>query len=173
MCGEQHPLHDRHPLHTGSPPRVRGTVTPFINNMRDARITPACAGNRSVTPSPRWCKRDHPRVCGEQANRRCSALSPGGSPPRVRGTAKLSTCSKSGKRITPACAGNSVLPVDVKNKLRDHPRVCGEQDMIGALDSQLEGSPPRVRGTGHGWCPCCGSGRITPACAGNSIRLSF
>ena len=52
--------------------------------------------------------------------------------------------------------------------MKDHPRVCGEQNGRMELTAHHPGSPPRVRGTGRlhqGRHPL---GRITPACAGNS-----
>ena len=52
--------------------------------------------------------------------------------------------------ITPACAGNSFDKSAHFPGRKDHPRVCGEQDMLigGLLD--ILGSPPRVRGTACG-----------------------
>ena len=53
----------------GSPPRVRGILTPFFMQAEMARITPACAGN---TPGPYFYKgsdQDHPRVCGEYSKK--------------------------------------------------------------------------------------------------------
>ena len=66
VCGEQaggygHP----HPI-LGSPPRVRGTVSFRLLFLNEYRITPACAGNRSLRTHSLKQKQDHPRVCGEQ-----------------------------------------------------------------------------------------------------------
>ena len=107
-------------------------------------------------------------MCGEQKSMLRWALALLGSPPRVRGTGGSGSKRAKGAGITPACAGNSLGSTIVALGNKDHPRVCGEQDMIAALDSQLEGSPPRVRGTGRYSRGGDYFMRITPACAGNS-----
>ncbi len=71
---------------------------------------------------------DHPRVCGEQEKMKKWWESKTGSPPRVRGTAKQGAVSACTIWITPACAGNSLRKAVTKFLLRDHPRVCGEQE---------------------------------------------
>ena len=91
-----------------------------------------------------------------------------GSPPRVRGTAAASEWARSGKRITPACAGNSDHPHMLQVSPQDHPRVCGEQFAAAAGMTAQEGSPPRVRGTVRCLFQQEPFHRITPACAGNS-----
>ena len=49
--------------------------------------------------------------------------------------------------------------------------MCGEQSMAFLLFTYRIGSPPRVRGTAYIFvCPVY-NGRITPACAGNSVGL--
>ena len=91
----------------GSPPRVRGTGTPGFTPIFLSRITPACAGNRTRVIAFVAHIQDHPRVCGEQSST-TRRWSPGrGSPPRVRGTATGGNGMHSHRRITPACAGNS------------------------------------------------------------------
>ena len=51
--------------------------------------------------------------------------------------------------------------------LRDHPRACGEQDLLAAGEKVVVGSPPRVRGTAVQGLPDPIRERITPARAGN------
>ena len=170
VCGEQfHGIFLRN-AHTGSPPRVRGTAHACYNCRRGRRITPACAGNSSIWGRPRPTLWDHPRVCGEQASYWSALMPVTGSPPRVRGTGRSACGSKGGRRITPACAGNSLSVAGFPAAPKDHPRVCGEQcnpasNSIGAL-----GSPPRVRGTDFFDLPHCFHDGITPACAGNSWK---
>ena len=71
-------------------------------------------------------------------------------------------------RITPACAGNSILFFAFRDKSWDHPRLRGEQGHVSKYIDIETGSPPLARGTE---CKCDrnldGAG-ITPACAGNS-----
>ena len=108
VCGEQAARPGRmHPA-LGSPPRVRGTAFSFSLLAIDTRITPACAGNSCFHNKIFNSNWDHPRVCGEQQGDTSIGSRAKGSPPRVRGTASRSTCSKSVKRITPACAGNRI-----------------------------------------------------------------
>ena len=132
------------------------------------RITPACAGNRGLAAYPRGCPRDHPRVCGEQHKRRRTRMTQGGSPPRVRGTDSSGASPVSLYRITPACAGNSLACGYKRCPHRDHPRVCGEQQLSNSRTAPSRGSPPRVRGTGVFRPGYLGGHGITPACAGNS-----
>ena len=92
-----------------------------------------------------------------------------GSPPRVRGTDGATWQCTSQHRITPACAGNSIVIGGMDFCLWDHPRVCGEQSLIFPYISSGLGSPPRVRGTGAIDSIKRQSIGITPACAGNSL----
>ena len=48
--------------------------------------------------------------------------------------------------------------------------MCGEQEVQAERVEFLEGSPPRVRGTEQDFEVYKADVRITPACAGNSIR---
>ena len=109
MCGEQSEALLLFALRQGSPPRVRGTELALDWFDARGRITPACAGN-SCPRRPECAKvADHPRVCGEQsATNTCSRL-PIGSPPRVRGTVVVFVRCSLLLRITPACAGNSMI----------------------------------------------------------------
>ena len=116
-------------------------------------------------PSP---SQDHPRVCGEQSLSDSDWIRILGSPPRVRGTEGRQGVGGYGLRITPACAGNSVREAFAPAAKKDHPRVCGEQVPWASGKYGPKGSPPRVRGTVRGVCRRGMSGRITPACAGNS-----
>ena len=106
-------------------------------------------------------------MCGEQHISRSNSSPGQGSPPRVRGTAATAGLPAVWQRITPACAGNSLLVPFHTASSQDHPRVCGEQITFRALVAYMGGSPPRVRGTAaHRPLPQA-QGGITPACAGN------
>ena len=89
VCGEQvRCLLPARPSR-GSPPRVRGTAHPPARSSITHRITPACAGNRSGALETLQQAKDHPRVCGEQVYFDQESLLDMGSPPRVRGTARI------------------------------------------------------------------------------------
>ena len=133
-------------------------------------ITPACAGNSPGPPPLRPSCQDHPRVCGEQCPARYFRRGRDGSPPRVRGTERQDVLLHAKPRITPACAGNSVLIGGFLQHLRDHPRVCGEQPAWHMCPKFLQGSPPRVRGTAIRAFSIATIAGITPACAGNRLK---
>ena len=107
MCGEQRTSTLPALLAQGSPPRVRGTEQ--LKTIKHAidRITPACAGNRSISARKPAISRDHPRVCGEQITDTLDGIAGEGSPPRVRGTGFPVGEGLAHEGITPACAGNS------------------------------------------------------------------
>ena len=65
VCGENRDrwggLHEI----AGSPPRVRGKLSPETQMNDPQRITPACAGKTSLELLQAFLTEDHPRVCGE------------------------------------------------------------------------------------------------------------
>ena len=152
----------------GSPPRVRGKVTPHHRVANDRGITPACAGKRRTTRTSGARYRDHPRVCGEK--KKCytkGGILPG-SPPRVRGKGIKRGCHSYQCGITPACAGKRAGACARGASTKDHPRVCGEKKKCYTKGGILPGSPPRVRGKDAPTGISSASARITPACAGKS-----
>ena len=108
VCGEQVTQNAILLRDTGSPPRVRGTVLSCPMGSSPLGITPACAGNSSIQAARKGFLQDHPRVCGEQTYSVVLSRIAPGSPPRVRGTEAADAGLGTGKRITPACAGNSI-----------------------------------------------------------------
>ena len=87
----------------------------------------------------------------------------------MRGKADTGENAMSLQRITPACAGKSLIPGAIHELKQDHPRLCGEKLRGACNHSKVIGSPPPVRGKelpGGGFL--YGS-RITPACAGKRI----
>ena len=111
-------------------------------------------------------------MCGEQPYNPDYPFGGVGSPPRVRGTARHGLRARCLKRITPACAGNRFPPPQRARTTRDHPRVCGEQMKYMPSRTTTIGSPPRVRGTDSTDAGLDLYSRITPACAGNSLRAT-
>ena len=112
-------------------------------------------------------------MCGEQGLIAAGMAYLDGSPPRVRGTGDQRRHGKRGRRITPACAGNSAAGSLPQGLPVDHPRVCGEQSRAPPPVSAFVGSPPRVRGTVFITSFSSLQAGITPACAGNrSIRAT-
>ena len=72
--------------------------------------------------------------------------------------------------ITPAHAGKSGLFQSVAQRLRDHPRACGEKRIANGEMVGFWGSPPRMRGKVPRTAFMTSCGGITPAHAGKSSR---
>ena len=94
---------------TGSPPRMRGKGLGASKGCDGVGITPACAGKSASHGCGSRGWRDHPRVCGEKANGAESGQNKAGSPPHVRGKVHFYNRIKPRTRITPACAGKSIV----------------------------------------------------------------
>ena len=133
-------------------------------------ITPACAGNRKAFIAFRANFRDHPRLRGEQNNSIKFTVCSAGSPPLARGTVDGGTQALREQRITPACAGNSILATILVAVTKDHPRLRGEQKGQNRAAYIAQGSPPLARGTVIDCVVYPSGGGITPACAGNRRR---
>ena len=76
-------------------------------------------------------------------------------------------------RITPAYAGKSDGSGDDANVLTDHPRLCGEKVSVSPHVSEIEGSPPPMRGKATVYHSNIIFTRITPAYAGKSEVYHF
>ena len=72
--------------------------------------------------------------------------------------------------ITPAYAGKSAVHSEATPNNRDHPRVCGEKKACCFHVCHCTGSPPRMRGKDNQLGDSSNDLRITPACAGKSVR---
>ena len=110
----------------GSPPLARGIPHCGYLRSRDIRITPACAGNTFSHRTDRGSRRDHPRLRGEYFGVPIVIVSVKGSPPLARGILFLSNFFGSVSRITPACAGNTLIWIRRWMRGKDHPRLRGE-----------------------------------------------
>ena len=110
------------------PPSLDAIPFTFIlRRVNEARIIPACAGNRGSTSAAGSGGRDHPRVCREQFARMTTPVPSPGSSPRVQGTDRQLAGATERTGIIPACAGNR-SPLAWQSRLYpDHPRVCREQ----------------------------------------------
>ena len=117
--------------------------------------------------------RDHPRMCGKDPFVVCDEHAQQGSPPHVRERLPSVLRHHRRNRITPACAGKTTLSYNPDASLGDHPRMCGK-DFTGLSSSiTTRGSPPHVRERPLVFHPQIYYSRITPACAGKTLLLSF
>ena len=150
VCGENERSRQWCPVKLGSPPRVRGKPALLAAHYIDCRITPACAGKTLTERTGDNAGKDHPRVCGENEKMPVRFSQGRGSPPRVRGKLYPADKKQKGIRITPACAGKTLLLRRSSGVSQDHPRVCGENLLYQLVASPWQGSPPRVRGKHFG-----------------------
>ena len=95
-----------------------------------------------------------------------------GSPPQVRGKLFERYILGNWVRITPAGAGKTERLILDAEALEDHPRRCGENAVRQPFKYLMIGSPPQVRGKLFARKGVDKSGRITPAGAGKTYRLS-
>ena len=169
-CGEKIARHAVNLAVAGSPPRMRGKVSPNARYAHNSGITPAHAGKRSTAIHPDTAARDHPRACGEKLLRAKSPDYPLGSPPRMRGKVGFQRDLGLRPGITPAHAGKSKLDAHRINVDWDHPRACGEKLIRTFYSDAKPGSPPRMRGKGPPRPVQRPRQGITPAHAGKRGR---
>ena len=168
VCGEHSSFHLSCWILWGSSPRVRGTRVLVPSEYILRGIIPACAGNTRPGPETRACLSDHPRVCGEHADKVDQQVIDMGSSPRVRGTRERRGPFHHDHGIIPACAGNTRRGSRRSHPRRDHPRVCGEHSDEPFTAEEIAGSSPRVRGTLADNVHRIHDRGIIPACAGNT-----
>ena len=150
-------------------PRLRGEYRVFISRLVGVGgITPACAGNTRARNFPTPVSEDHPRLRGEYAHNAALWNHTVGSPPLARGIQFLGCLESREIRITPACAGNTLLFSHNSNEVWDHPRLRGEYADNLFDCNYLMGSPPLARGIPSFATYYHFLQRITPACAGNT-----
>ena len=98
-----------------------------------------------------------------------SSASPG-SPPHARGRRQRWIQLEHVRRITPACAGKTFAFQVEGTHGGDHPRMRGEDRLVEGEKRAGDGSPPHARGRLCEVARVWFSGRITPACAGKTLR---
>ena len=145
-CGANAPTMLSNTPSTGSSPRMRGKQRQPQPKPCSIRIIPAHAGQTS----PRWLapsfRTDHPRACGANGLRQAGADLKDGSSPRMRGKRYPLRRRRSSGRIIPAHAGQTGLLLKNIGEIPDHPRACGANDVGCAVNLELVGSSPRMRG---------------------------
>ena len=114
----------------------------------------------------------HPRGCGERCPSCKSEHTTFGSSPRVRGTAAAAAGGAVRHRFIPAGAGNGSELMHESIAESVHPRGCGERRPVCWLCLSVDGSSPRVRGTGLTYDPDSSKARFIPAGAGNGAAGS-
>ena len=133
-------------VHGGSPPHARGRHPSSTTCRQSCRITPACAGKTHRVASRDGHRPDHPRMRGEDVEVSVTYVIEPGSPPHARGRRDWVHADGVLGRITPACAGKTVLPRIHNRSVTDHPRMRGEDEYFGQFLGCHRGSPPHARG---------------------------
>ena len=111
-------------------------------------------------------------MCGEKVVKPSARPRQMGSPPHVRGKARLRYVDQLCQGITPACAGKRDALSEKEHAQGDHPRMCGEKRVTVTPMRASTGSPPHVRGKVSARLMLSDGPRITPACAGKSVSPS-
>ncbi len=75
-------------------------------------------------------------------------------------------------RITPACAGTTHLSFVAVPVCKDHPRLCGNDQIKRSFTRRMQGSPPLVRERLSPLPSLLLVFGITPACAGTTVCFS-
>ena len=148
---------------------MRGKAVRYGEFASYSGITPAYAGKRKTRSFLSDTVRDHPRLCGEKSVLIICTLPYQGSPPPMRGKAKLNLFHPCYCGITPAYAGKSFTVSAISASVKDHPRLCGEKDTQKRFTILHEGSPPPMRGKGTFGVDTSTTTGITPAYAGKSM----
>ena len=146
VCGANSSSNAHNAPISGSSPRVRGKLWLRGVAALRSRIIPACAGQTATSPLIFSMTTDHPRVCGANLGRVISGRPFYGSSPRVRGKLRDLLCRHAGFRIIPACAGQTCSQTPSRDRVSDHPRVCGANPVVPHRGGREAGSSPRVRG---------------------------
>ena len=156
----------------GSSPRMRGARLQGRRPKSLTRIIPAYAGSTCRKGSSYLIIADHPRVCGEHWFDALEGDSVTGSSPRMRGAREAEYGTYGSMRIIPAYAGSTSIVLTRQTMVRDHPRVCGEHEIIQHKSVIQKGSSPRMRGARLCQAYRCLYGRIIPAYAGSTKCLT-
>jgi len=170
-CGERRPSTSGRTGCFGSSPRMRGTDAHPGAGRAQARFIPAHAGNGRRRCITTGCRTVHPRACGERQQTDSAPESASGSSPRMRGTAQTNATAFSNMRFIPAHAGNGRTAAGGQSRAPVHPRACGERDVRQIKAFRIDGSSPRMRGTGAAWHQVPAGSRFIPAHAGNGSAV--
>ena len=89
----------------------------------------------------------------------------------MRGKARDEVITMTDYGITPAYAGKSQCNAHPHDRVKDHPRLCGEKLDFKTRVNREPGSPPPMRGKVIRFHVVTNQNRITPAYAGKSARF--
>ena len=146
VCGENRKASGAVIAGCGTSPRMRGKCFKQCFRIIEKRNIPAYAGKIKCRSCRRTRRREHPRVCGENASSTCMISMMVGTSPRMRGKSALSKLLPTINRNIPAYAGKITRRAKSSLTPWEHPRVCGE-NLFGYHTCFAQcGTSPRTRG---------------------------
>ncbi len=157
----------------GSSPHARGREDRADLVDRQARIIPACAGQRRAADLGVHRAADHPRMRGAEAGVSVVSRGTGGSSPHARGRGERLELDTEAVGIIPACAGQRGSAPRARVSPRDHPRMRGAEDASSLTDDLRDGSSPHARGRAALTPWSAARTGIIPACAGQRPPRPF
>ena len=137
--------------------------------LKEQGITPAYAGNTTLTALKPFIWQDHPRLRGEYYWLRTQHEKNAESPTLARGVLFSIWENQLTVRITPACAGSTDKIEEKKSESRDHPRLRGEYASNTWIRVPVWGSHPLTRGIHQCLRRLEMTRLITPAYTGNTL----
>ena len=152
----------------GSSPRGRGKLQDASRRLRLLRLIPAWAGKTSTSHGCARRKPAHPRVGGENVITTSAGGVRPGSSPRGRGKRTSTRLQNHVHGLIPAWAGKTFSQRQCSQTESAHPRVGGENTVIGADLFADAGSSPRGRGKRSASMRRTLSLRLIPAWAGKT-----
>ena len=135
-------LHERGEVF-GSPPRVWGKPSTWVQKGIRGRFTPTRVGKTNTSIISICYLSVHPHVGGENDAGPLNVVSTLGSPPRVWGKPLTTGAQVVYKRFTPTRVGKTFAASPCFAGHSVHPHACGENPTGGATTITSAGSPPR------------------------------
>ena len=168
VCGENSRKCVHLMMLSGSSPRMRGKPGRPSRRRLPKGLIPAYAGKTLANAFGDGTYRAHPRVCGE--NQGIAQFMPltWGSSPRMRGKRLGIRTYLTRFRLIPAYAGKTRVNNASTNRVRAHPRVCGENRVFRGVALVVGGSSPRMRGKLPYSSPSSSMTGLIPAYAGKT-----
>ncbi len=152
----------------GSSPPARGPQFHIIIGALVSRLIPACAGTTHRFHCNRRVVGAHPRLRGDHQFPPYPRKSYPGSSPPARGPPSLSRNAGVCPRLTPACAGTTVVGLTRGSVEWAHPRLRGDHSPSGTTNPVALGSSPPARGPPVHENVISKLWGLIPACAGTT-----
>ena len=156
----------------GSSPHGRGKLGTVALAVLGIGLIPARAGKTERLESKTLPARAHPRTGGENDQHADLDSVLVGSSPHGRGKLVLVPRAAREVRLIPARAGKTSPCVRGMGLGPAHPRTGGENSVIVYSVPGSIGSSPHGRGKRAGHFPHAGGGRLIPARAGKTLKVS-